>query len=246
MAAVTAPAARFDSAAPLEDRVAHLRAANSDLHGQELVRAMVTGEMKGRIALVSSFGAESAVLLDMVAQADPATPIVFLDTLKLFPETLAYRDALTERLGLTDVRTVQPAERDLARHDPDGTLWSIDPDFCCHIRKTDPLDAALSGFAGWITGRKRFHGGKRASLPTIEGDPLTDRLKINPLAPWTPDDIARYLADRDLPVHPLVDDGFLSIGCQPCTRRVAPGEDVRAGRWAWLDKTECGIHGEGI
>lgn len=243
---MTVSAQRYDAAAPLDERVSVLRAANSDLDGPALVAALLAGPLRGRIALVSSFGAESAALLDMVARADPATPVIFLDTLKLFPETLAYRDALTARLGLRDVRSVQPAGADLDRHDPDGTLWSLDADFCCHIRKTEPLDRALAGFDAWITGRKRFHGGKRATLPTIEGDIATDRLKINPLATWSHEDLLRYLADRDLPVHPLVGKGYPSIGCVPCTRRVQPGEDLRSGRWAWLDKTECGIHGEGI
>lgn len=245
MVAVTVTLAP-DAAPPLEHRVAALRAAHDGTDALGLLTALIAGDLAGRIALVSSFGAESAVLLDLVARVDPATPVIFLDTGKLFAETLAYRDALAARLGLTDLRTVSPDPADLARHDPDGTLWSLDPDRCCHIRKTEPLDAALAGFDAWITGRKRFHGGGRATLPAIEGDEATGRIKVNPLASWSADGIQRYLADRDLPVHPLVAKGYASIGCRPCTRVVAPGEAPRAGRWAWLDKTECGIHGEGI
>ena len=241
-----ATALHRDVPEPLEARVARLRAAHDGLGGVDLLAALIGGELAGRIALVSSFGAESAVLLDMAARVDPATPVIFLDTMKLFPETLAYRDALIARLGLTDVRSVQPDPHDLTRHDPDGTLWSYEPDLCCHIRKTEPLERALNGFEAWITGRKRFHGGSRGALPSIEGEVSTGRIKVNPLASWAEDQVTRYLADRDLPKHPLVDKGFASIGCMPCTRPVKPGESARAGRWSWLDKTECGIHGEGI
>ena len=236
----------FDFDETPEQRVGRLRAGLEGLSGTELLRAMLRGRFAGRIAMVSSFGAESAVLLDLVAEVDPATPVIFLDTLKLFPETLAYRDTLVDRLGLTDVRSVQPDPRDLDRHDPDGTLWSYEPDLCCHIRKTEPLEEALRGFDAWITGRKRFHGGSRKQLETIELDLASGRLKVNPLATWTIDDIRRHLAERDLPRHPLAAQGYASIGCMPCTRPVKPGEDVRSGRWSWLDKTECGIHGEGI
>lgn len=236
----------YDPAEPVEARVDRLRAALGHLDDIDLLRALVHGKFAGRIALVSSFGAESAVLLDLVARVDPATPVIFLDTLKLFPETLAFRDTLTARLGLTDVRSVQPDPRDLDRHDPDGSLWSYQPDLCCHIRKTEPLDLALQGFDSWITGRKRFQGGRRGTLETIELDTGSGRIKINPLARWGADDIRRYMAERGLPAHPLTAQGYASIGCMPCTRPVKPGEDPRAGRWSWLDKTECGIHGEGI
>ncbi len=245
MAVVKAVAVVSPDPDSLESRVAAQRATHRDLDGLALLRSLLTGELAGRVALVSSFGAESAILLDMVARIDRSTPVIFLDTGKLFAETLGYRDALVARLGLTDVRSVRPDPADLVRHDPDGTLWSLEPDMCCHIRKTEPLDRALAGFDAWITGRKRFHGGARGALPTVQGD-LATGLKVNPLAPWGRDDVMRYLSDRDLPVHPLVHDGYLSIGCIPCTRAVAPGEDVRAGRWSWLDKSECGIHGEGI
>lgn len=230
----------------LVSRVAAHRARIGDRAGPELLETLIAGPLAGRIALVSSFGAESAVLLHMVSRIDPMTPVIFLDTGKLFAETLAYRDALAGRLGLGDIRSVAPDPADLARNDPDGTLWSLEPDLCCHIRKTEPLDRALNGFDAWITGRKRFHGGRRGALPTLEGDLATGRIKVNPLAPWSEDRLSRYLADHDLPVHPLVNDGYRSIGCVPCTRAVVPGEDARAGRWSWLDKSECGIHGDGI
>jgi phosphoadenosine phosphosulfate reductase len=197
--------------------------------------------------MVSSFGAESAVLLDMVASIDRQTPVVFLETGKLFAETLAYRDELVAWLRLEDVRSIRPDPADLAQHDPDGTLWQREPDLCCHVRKTEPLDLALAGFAAWITGRKRFQGGARTTLPPIETDPVTGQIKLNPLAGWTLEDIRHYRRLRQLPLHPLVANGYPSIGCQPCTRPVGEGEAIRAGRWWHLDKTECGIHrGEGI
>ena len=193
-----------------------------------------------KLALVSSFGAESAVLLDIVAKVDAAIPVLFLDTGMLFGQTLDYRRSLAKRLGLTDVRDLRPAYNDLAVGDPGAKLWQSDTDACCHIRKVLPLDRALEGFEAWITGRKRFHGGDRLSLPVVEQTPT--HVKFNPLANWTKADLDAYAAEYDLPPHPLVAQGFPSIGCWPCTQPVEPGQDVRAGRWAGSDKTECGIH----
>jgi phosphoadenosine phosphosulfate reductase len=193
-----------------------------------------------RIALVSSFGTESAVLLHLVSEIDKATPVIFLDTGKLFPETLRYRDALVARLGLQDVRSVQPNERALAMADPAGTLWQADPDICCWQRKVEPLDEALAGFPAWITGRKRFQGGLRAVLPLIEHD--GDRMKVNALASWSAEQLRHYIDQHGLLHHPLEAQGYRSIGCAPCTRPTAPGQDARDGRWAGRSKTECGIH----
>ncbi len=230
----------------LLDHLGDLRRAYGQLDGLALLRGLLReGPLRERTALVSSFGAESAVLLDMVATIDPSTPVIFLDTGKLFEETQDYRDELTALLGLKDVRVVRPEPASLARQDANGTLWSREPDLCCHLRKTEVLDRALAGFAAWITGRKRFQGGLRSALPTIEGEPSTGRIKLNPLAPWSAEDVERYRLLRNLPAHPLVADGFASIGCVPCTRRVAPGEPARAGRWWGLDKAECGIHRPG-
>ena len=223
------------------------RAAWGELEGPALLRAALTGPFAGRAALVSSLGAESAVLLDMVASIDRRTPVVFLETDKLFPETLAYKDELVAWLRLEDVRSISPDPGELAHLDDAGDLWQREPDLCCHIRKTAPLDLALSTFVGWITGRKRFQGGLRTKLPAIEGDPVTGQIKLNPLAGWSLDDIRHYRRLRQLPQHPLVAQGYPSIGCLPCTRPVREGEPVRAGRWWQLDTTECGIHrGEGI
>lgn len=193
------------------------------------------------LALVSSFGAESVVLLHLVAQIAPDLPVLFVDTEMLFPETLAYQERLAKDLALTGIRRIRPDAGALAVTDPDSTLHRRDPDACCALRKTDTLEAALAGYGGWITGRKRFQAGTRQDLDIHETDEA-GRIKINPLAFWDRDDIAAYIAAHDLPRHPLVARGYPSIGCAPCTTAVAPGEDDRAGRWRGLDKVECGIH----
>jgi len=208
---------------------------------QSVLAAMIQDRFAGKIALVSSFGTESAILLHMIAEIDQATPVIFLDTGKLFPETLAYRDALVAKLGLTDVRAIRPSGAQLAAYDPEGKLWQRDPDLCCSIRKTNPLDEALEGFEAWITGRKRSQGGSRAEMEMVDTGP-DGRITVNPLAFWNEDQINDYFTRHDLPRHPLQAQGYASIGCATCTQRVQSGEDKRAGRWAGLDKTECGIH----
>lgn len=217
-----------------------LSAQHAGASAEMVLTAAIADHFAGRIALVSSFGADSAVLLHMVATIDRHLPVVFIDTGKLFGETLRYRDALIERLGLTDVRSLSPLAADLARHDADGVLWYSDTEACCALRKVRPLALALDGFAAWITGRKHFQADTRAALPLFEADGA--RLKVNPLIGWTRARLDQYRLDHDLPAHPLVADGYLSIGCMPCTDRVQPGEDERAGRWRGQSKTECGIH----
>ncbi|MFN6978358.1 MAG: phosphoadenylyl-sulfate reductase [Gemmobacter sp.] len=199
----------------------------------------------GRTALVSSFGAESVVLLHLVSVIAPATPVLFIDTRLLFPETLAYQAALAARLDLRDIRLIRAGLPDLAVHDAAGTLHRADPDACCALRKVAPLDAALAGFDAWITGRKRFQGGARSRLEFFEAEGAAGRIKLNPLAHWGRADIAEYMAENRLPRHPLVAMGYRSIGCAPCTAPVAEGEDDRAGRWRGTEKDECGIHFDG-
>ncbi|MFQ5766348.1 MAG: phosphoadenylyl-sulfate reductase [Rhodospirillales bacterium] len=205
-----------------------------------IVEAVIKVGFPGRIALVSSFGAESAVLLHMAAAVDPAVPVIFLETGKLFPETLEYRDRLIDRLGLVDVRPAQPAAADLADHDPNGRLWAADPDRCCFLRKVLPLRQALKGFDAWFTGRKRYQGGARAHLEMFEAQ--DGRVKINPLAHWDRHRIDTYIGRNRLPRHPLEAEGYPSIGCVPCTTPVGAGEGARTGRWCGRAKTECGIH----
>ena len=195
----------------------------------------------GRIALVSSFGAESAVLLHMVSQIAPDLPVIFVDTGKLFGETLRYRERLQRILGLTNIIAVEPDPVRLAAEDPKGALWRDNPDRCCFLRKVLPLEDALAPFSAWISGRKRYQGADRARLPRVEA--VDGRIKINPLADWSRADVAAYFAAHDLLRHPLEADGYVSIGCMPCTDRLRPGDaDVRAGRWRGREKTECGIH----
>jgi phosphoadenosine phosphosulfate reductase len=193
-----------------------------------------------RLALVSSFGTESAALLKVMADVDPAIPVIFLDTGWLFEETLAYRDTLVATLGLRDVRSIKPLEETLRRQDPDRELWYSDPDACCFIRKVEPLKRALAPFGAWINGRKRFQGGLRAAMPVVEDDGI--RLKFNPFANVSREEIEAIYAQAKLPPHPLVASGFLSVGCMPCTSRTSPDEDTRAGRWRGRAKSECGIH----
>jgi len=196
----------------------------------------------GSLALVSSFGAESVVLLHMVSVARRDTPVIFIDTQMLFAETLVYQQDLAERLNLSDVRIIRASDADVQRHDPDGSLHQTAPDACCALRKTQPLQDALSGFDGWITGRKRYQGNTRADLEFFEVEDATGRIKVNPLAHWAPGDLRSYMEENRLPRHPLVSKGYPSIGCAPCTTRVQQGEDPRSGRWRGQQKTECGIH----
>jgi len=206
----------------------------------DIIAAALRAVGRDKLALVSSFGSESAALLKFAADVDRAIPVIFLDTGWLFEETLAYRDTLTKMLGLSDIRTIHPLEETLAREDKDRDLWFSNPDQCCFIRKVEPLARALAPFDAWLNGRKRFQGGGRAALAVVEVD--GERLKFNPLANISQDELKALYATMKLPPHPLVASGFTSIGCMPCTSRTKPGEDPRAGRWRGKGKTECGIH----
>jgi len=214
--------------------------ATYDGDAEGALRFALSGAL-GKIAMVSSFGADSAVLLHMVAQIDRATPVLFIDTLMLFEETKTYQRELAQQLGLTDLRTIGPDRAELFEQDPDSVLHRSDTDSCCDLRKTRPLERALNGFDGWITGRKRYQGSTRETVEFFEAEGDT-RIKVNPLAHWGREDLQEYMIENRLPRHPLVAKGYPSIGCAPCTSPVAPGEDPRAGRWRGQQKTECGIH----
>jgi phosphoadenosine phosphosulfate reductase len=229
----------FDQLERSPSRVACLDAELRAAHPRAVIEAAFA-EFGSRLALVSSFGAESAVLLHLASQVSKDIPVLFLDTGMLFGQTLDYRKQLAVRLGLTDVRDLRPRFADIAVHDPKADLWKTDTDACCNVRKVIPLDKALEGFDAWLTGRKRFHGGDRLRLSVVEE--ADHQMKFNPLANWGKEDLDAYVAEHDLPTHPLVAQGFPSIGCWPCTKPVEEGQDVRAGRWAGQDKTECGIH----
>jgi phosphoadenosine phosphosulfate reductase len=229
-------------------RLAELRLAAEGRDAKGIIALALKEAFPRRTAIVSSFGAESAVLLHLVASIDPATPIIFLNTGKLFGETLRYRDRLQDLLGLTDIRAIAPHPIERMERDPEGTLWSRNADACCHMRKVTPLRRALDGFAASVTGRKRFQTEARHQMQPVEH--FEGRFRFNTLAAWDMADIEAYFARHNLPRHPLVDDGYPSIGCLPCTRRVQANETYREGRWAGLEKDECGIHtgldGEGI
>ena len=219
---------------------AELAGALGEASPAEIVAAALRIVGRDKLALVSSFGTESAALLQVMADVDPAIPVIFLDTGWLFEETLAYRDRLVEALGLRDVRSVKPLAETLAREDRERELWFSDPDACCRIRKVEPLARALKPFTAWINGRKRFQGGLRAAMAVVEQD--GERLKFNPFANVSQQEIEAIFRTANLPPHPLAASGFLSVGCMPCTSRTAAGEEARAGRWRGRSKTECGIH----
>ncbi len=224
----------------LANRLPDLERKYADQEAEGILSAFIRTEFPDKIALVSSFGIEAAVLLDMVAQIDRQTPVLFLDTGKLFPETLRYRDRLVEHLKLENVKTYYPDYVDISREDPEGGLWESRPSACCYNRKVKPLHKALKGFECWITGRKRFHGGLRADLPMMEF--FEGQIKINPLGAWSADRIMAAFEDRALPRHPLEAQGYTSVGCMPCTSLPVAGSGARSGRWQGQDKTECGIH----
>jgi phosphoadenosine phosphosulfate reductase len=228
------------SAAPPLPSAAALDEALRQASPAEVIAAALKIVGREHLALVSSFGTESAALLKVMADVDPAIAVIFLDTGWLFQETLDYRDTLTRQLGLSDVRSIKPLEETLSREDPDKELWFSDPDACCRIRKVEPLARALKPFAAWINGRKRFQGGVRADIPVVEH--YGARLKFNPFANVSREQIEAIYKSANLPPHPLVASGFLSVGCMPCTSRSEAGEDERAGRWRGRPKTECGIH----
>ena len=226
------------------DDAARLNARYADASTEALLEAVIGDGITGNVVSVSSFGAESAALLHLIAQVDPSVPVLFLETGKHFPETLAYRDTLAERLGLTNLINLYPDLSELQARDESGLRWSYDPDGCCEIRKVRPLANALAGYDASLTGRKAFQAATRADLPRFEIDTsdALGRLKINPLIDWDAARIEEYFTAHDLPRHPRVAQGYPSIGCSPCTHKVAPGEDPRSGRWKGWDKTECGIH----
>lgn len=227
---------------PVDERLERLNGELREASVQTILRASIIREWEGNITYVSSFGAESAVMLALIADVDPDLPIVFLETGMHFPQTLDYKEEITQRLGLTNVREITPNETEEKILDPKRDLWKRHADACCGLRKVRPLEPALEGFNAWITGRKRFHGGARMNLPVFEHS--GGRFKVNPLAGWTQEDVDRFFIYRGLPKHPLVAQGYPSIGCWPCTKPAADPSDIRSGRWSGQQKTECGLHVE--
>ncbi len=226
--------------APVQTRVADLNTRYRHHGATAVLERAMTDPQVGRIALVSSFGAESVVLLHLVSVIDRTTPVLFIDTEMLFAETIAYQAEVADKLGLTITRITADRAK-LAFEDPDNTLHQFNTDACCALRKTEPLERALSGYDAWITGRKRYQGATRAAVDFFEAEGDI-RIKVNPLAHWDRADLEDYMVNNRLPRHPLVAKGYPSIGCAPCTSPVLPGEDPRAGRWRNSEKVECGIH----
>ena len=183
------------------------------------------------LVLAASF--EDIVLIDLATKLAPSLEVVFLDTEAHFPETLDFVDEVRARYNL-NLTVTKPG--------PEAAAHPCGSEQCCQFRKVEPLQRALAGKRAWLTSLKRSDGPTRADAPIVSWDTSFGLVKVNPLAAWTDRDIASYLADHDLPVHPLVPQGYLSIGCAPTTRPVAVGEDARAGRWSGLDKSECGLH----
>ncbi|KPA22973.1 Phosphoadenosine phosphosulfate reductase [Shimia sp. SK013] len=227
---------------PLQAKVDALNLRYRHHSATSVMQAALKDPQAGKLALVSSFGAESVVLLHMAAVVDRTLPVIFVDTEMLFAETLVYQQELAERLHLENVQIIRASDATLAAEDADGTLHQRDTDACCSLRKTRPLQKALRGYDGWITGRKRFQSGTRAALDFFEVEDFTGRIKVNPLAHWAPENVRDYMEENRLPRHPLVAQGYPSIGCAPCTSKVAKGQDPRSGRWRGQDKDECGIH----
>ncbi len=231
---------RTRHARTLSDQVQDLNQKAQGEDAEGILRLALDPQLELRPVVLSSFGAEAAVLLEIVARVDPSTPVIFLDTGMHFVQTLAYRRILADRLGLTDVRLVLPDPQERALQDPADDLWQTDADACCDLRKVRPLEKAMKGARAMITGRKRYQTRQRARLEAFEV--FEERIRINPLLDWSPEQISARLESENLPSHPLVNQGFLSIGCWPCTQSVEKGADARSGRWSNGDKTECGIH----
>lgn len=228
---------------PLDGRLLTLNRVYKNKDATDVLDYALTGFDDA--ALVSSFGAESVVLLHMAAQIKRDVPVIFIDTEMLFAETLNYQRDVAATLGLSNVHVIRAKRDVLFERDNENLLHLHDPDACCALRKTEPLEHALKGFDTWVSGRKRYQGGERAALEFFEIERPLGRLprtKVNPLAHWDSDDLRAYISDHNLPRHPLVSKGYPSVGCTPCTTRTSAGEDIRAGRWRDQPKSECGIH----
>lgn len=227
------------SAAELRDLALRAGAELEDASAEEIV-AWAAGQFGERFCVTSSFA--DAVLVHVVSQVVPGVPVVFLDTGLHYAETLRVREIVAQRLPVT-VRSIRP-EMTVGQQDGEygPRLFSRDPDQCCAMRKVEPLARGLAPYDAWAAGLRRDESPTRARTPVVDFDAARGMVKVAPLAQWTASDVDAYIARHNVPVNALVDKGFPSVGCWPCTRRVAPGEDPRSGRWPLFDKAECGIH----
>lgn len=224
---------------------AQFNAAEPGVDAAAAIITWAAAQFMPRLAMTSSFQTQSVALLHILSRVRPDVPVVFLDTGYHFPETLAYRDDLIARFGLTvrSVRSAVPQSEQIRQHG--DALYRRDPDLCCYINKVEPMRRALRDLDAWISGIRRDQTTNRASADPVELLP-DGRVKVNPLVAWTHKDVWTYINRHDLPAHPLFSQGYLSVGCAPCTQPVAAGDDERAGRWAGADKTECGLHTDAL
>tara|TARA_B100000029_G_scaffold79792_1_gene71301 strand:+ start:3805 stop:4503 length:699 start_codon:yes stop_codon:yes gene_type:complete len=212
----------------------------SKLDSINLLNVMIKKIFSKKIVLTSSFGSESIVILHMISKIDRSTPVIFINTGKLFPETLDYAKKIINLLKLNNILVLKPLNKDLKIKDPNENLYKKNPDECCKIRKVFPLEKIINNYDAWITGRKRIHGFEREFINKIEKS--STHIKINPLADWSLEKINKYIKKNNLPEHPLISKGYKSIGCFTCTNKVIYNESIRSGRWKNFKKKECGIH----
>jgi len=220
-----------DSRAP---DLAELQAVSADLEQRPATAAIEWAHERFGDDLVLAASFQDCVLIDLASQVAPGIEVVFLDTQYHFAETLWYIEQVKARYDL-NLRTLEPEV-------PRDDRWLADPEACCRVRKVEPMARALEGKDAWMTGLRRGEASSRVTTPVAHYDIARDLVKVNPIATWTDADVAGYVAERGLPVHPLADKGYASIGCWPCTRPIEQGDDPRAGRWAAFDKRECGLH----
>ncbi|MDO9380305.1 MAG: phosphoadenylyl-sulfate reductase [Nocardioidaceae bacterium] len=238
---LTSPEGRLVGRTPAElEELARIAGADLELAPAAIIIEWAVEMFGDRFAITSSM--TDAVLAHVASSVAPGVDVVFLDTGYHFAETIGTRDAVAATLpvNVVNVRAKQTVAEQDAAHGKD--LFSRDPDLCCALRKVEPLRDALAGYDAWATGLRREETHDRVIAPVIGWDDRKQKVKVSPLARWTQDDIDRYIVDNNVLVNPLQYDGYPSIGCFPCTRRVAPGEDARAGRWAGTGKSECGIN----
>ena len=206
----------------------------------EAIMGWAVEHLNGRIVVATSM--QDAVVVDIASKVAPGIDVVFLDTGYHFPETIGMRDAVA---ATYDIRllSVQPGQTVPEQDESYGKdLFARNPDLCCHLRKVVPLDTMLGMYDGWVTGLRRTEAPTRVGVSPVEWDGKREMLKVNPIVAWSDEDVDRYIEERNILVNPLRSEGFLSIGCAPCTAKVEPGADPRSGRWAGQDKRECGLH----
>jgi phosphoadenosine phosphosulfate reductase len=227
------------SSEELRDLVSHV-GAELELAPAEHILEWAVATFGERFCITSSMA--DAVLAHLASQVAPGIDVVFLDTGYHFPETVGTADAVGATMDVTliPITPVQSVAEQDAEYGPE--LFKRDPDLCCALRKVKPLTESLAGYEAWATGLRRAETHNRVIAPVVGWDAKKGKVKVSPLARWTDDDVEQYVAEHGVLVNPLVYDGYPSIGCAPCTRRVAPGDDPRSGRWAGTAKTECGIH----